>query len=122
MSVRHVITFEEFMKTSTLAVSMTLALLPTFASAAANPDELAAIRQQIQSLQSDYERRIQALETRLAQAEAETQAAKQAASEAQSAVTTSAMTSAKPTLGALPRRLTTHSIPPSAHILSGTYV
>ena len=82
------------MKTSTLAVSMTLALLPTFASAAANPDELAAIRQQIQSLQSDYERRIQALETRLAQAEAETQAAKQAASEAQSAASTSATSSA----------------------------
>ncbi len=90
------------MKTSTLAVSMTLALLPTFASAAANPDELAAIRQQIQSLQSDYERRIQALETRLAQAEAETQAAKQAASEAQSAATTSAMTSATISAAAAP--------------------
>lgn len=82
------------MKKSILAVGITLALSPLWANASTNAEDLAAIRQQIQSLQSDYERRIQALETRLAQAEAETQAAKQAAAVAQSAAMPSASASA----------------------------
>ncbi|MBI5039754.1 MAG: carbohydrate porin [Gammaproteobacteria bacterium] len=101
------------MKTRTLAVSMTLALLPAFASAAAKPDELAAIRQQIQSLQADYEQRIQALEARLAHAEAETQAAKQTAAEAQAAAT--APVTAPPSASANAFN------PAISAILSGTY-
>lgn len=101
------------MKTSTLAVSMMLAWLPTFASAA-TPDELAAIRQQIQALQSDYEGRIQALEARLAQAETETQAAKQAASEAQSAATASATTAAP---AAAPPRRTGNAFNPAISLI-----
>lgn len=101
------------MKTRTLAVSMTLAWLPTFASAAANPDELAAIRQQIQSLQADYERRIQALESRLVQAEAEAHAAKQDAAQAQAA--------AAAPITAAPSASANAFNPAVSVILSGTY-
>lgn len=71
------------MKKYTLALSAMLTLSPVLASAATNTDELAAIRQQIQALQTEYEARIQTLEKRLEQTQAEVQAARQDAAEAQ---------------------------------------
>lgn len=104
------------MKKSILAVGITLALAPLWARASSNAEDLAAIRQQIQSLQSDYERRIQALEARLAQAEAETRAVKQAASGVQSAATTSATT---PAAAAPPRAAGNAFNPAISLILDG---
>lgn len=76
------------MRQHILAASIALALSPAMAGAASNADDLAAIRQQIQALQSDYEARIRALEARLQQAEAEAHAAKQDAAAAQQAAAT----------------------------------
>ncbi len=74
------------MNNSTRAASLALALLPNLA--AANPEELAELRQQIEALQTEYNSRIQALEARLADAEAEARAARQDAASAQPAAAT----------------------------------
>ncbi len=101
------------MKKTTLAVGITLALLPVWAGAASNADDLAAIRQQIQAMKTEYEARIQALETRLEQAEGNVHAAQQSAAQAQAAVATP--------VPASPSSAANAFNPAVSAILTGTY-
>ncbi|MBI5462589.1 MAG: hypothetical protein HY941_10440 [Gammaproteobacteria bacterium] len=106
------------MKTSILAASIALALLPAVSSATPTPpataDELAAIRAQIQALQADYEQRIRTLEARLTQAEAEAHTAKQDAAAAQVAASA-------PVVAAPPAASANAFNPAVSAILTGTY-
>ena len=101
------------MKKSTLVVGITLALSPLWASASSNAEDLAAIRQQIQSMQMEYEARIHALETRLAQAEADVHAAQQNTADAQVAAATP--------VAAVPSSAANAFNPAISAILTGTY-
>lgn len=101
------------MKKSTLVVGITLALSPLWASASSNAEDLAAIRQQIQAMQMEYEARIHALETRLAQAEGDVRTAQQNAADAQGAA-------AMP-VAAAPSSAANAFNPAVSAILTGTY-
>lgn len=101
------------MKKFPIVVGITLALSPLWASASSNAEDIAAIRQQIQAMQMEYEARIHALEMRLAQAEGGDHAAQQSAADAQ-------VTAATPVAAASSRAANAFN-PAVSAILTGTY-